>query len=368
MLITPVSLVHYLLDRSFVSRESLVNGNLRLLDVSRRNLDFKVIRKNGPSYFVKQIKSWTPGPIATIEREANFHWLLLNDPNFQPLAPLAPKCHSYDPDQHILIHELLTGGEDLSEYHQRVAAFPTEIGRLLGETLGRYQSQFAKVFEGSPPADFPGVPPWIFTVHEILDEPSDTLSRANCELIRIVRKHQAFVQALTSLQASWVADTLIHGDMKWENCVLTNSVPGAVLHIVDWEMADWGDGYWDAGAILQAYLSHWIRSLPFDKSSSTSELTERALHPLEALHPAIDAFWSAYVKARDVAPAAVPELLQRSVRYAAARMVQSAFENMFRLERVTVTGIRLLQASFNVLSRPEEAIDELLGLGAWCRP
>src|SRR5258708_1697930 len=127
MLITPVSLLHYLLDRSFVSRESLVNGNLRLLDVSRRNLDFKVIRKNGPSYFVKQIKSWTPGPIATIEREANFHWLLLNDPNFQPLAPLAPKCHSYDPDQHILIHELLTGGEDLSEYHQRVAAFPTEI-------------------------------------------------------------------------------------------------------------------------------------------------------------------------------------------------------------------------------------------------
>ncbi|HEV2689632.1 MAG TPA: hypothetical protein VGV35_13810, partial [Bryobacteraceae bacterium] len=107
MVLTPASLLHYLLDRSFVTPESLVSGNLQLLDVSRRNLDFKVIRKNEPSYFVKQIKSWTPDPIATIEREANFHRLLLHDTRFQSLSPLVPKCHAYDPEQHILIHELL---------------------------------------------------------------------------------------------------------------------------------------------------------------------------------------------------------------------------------------------------------------------
>ena len=70
MVLTPASLVHYLIERSFVPAESLVSGNVRLLDVSRRNLDFKVIRRNAASYFVKQAKSSEPDAIPNLIADA----------------------------------------------------------------------------------------------------------------------------------------------------------------------------------------------------------------------------------------------------------------------------------------------------------
>lgn len=366
MVLTPASLVHYLLERSFVSAESLVRGDFQLLDVSRRNLDFKVIRRGEPSYFVKQIKHWEPVAIGTLQREAKFHWLVLKDPAFQVLASLAPKCHAYDPEHHILIHELLTGGQDLTELHNRLGRFPVEIGRLLGETLGGFHRRLRAAFRDDPPGDFPGNLPWIFSIHEKQYDPSEPLSAADWELVQIVRQYPVFIQTLEDLTRSWERSTLIHGDMKWENCILISNDAGSSLRIVDWEMADWGDGLWDVGGVLQAYLTFWIRSLPFHPATENRELVKQSLYPLEALHPAIGSFWNSYAAAAEIGSAAIGESLARSVRYAATRMIQSAYENMSRTDHVTPAGIRMLQAAFNILSRPSEAIAELLGLDACC--
>jgi hypothetical protein len=80
------------------------------------------------------------------------------------------------------------------------------------------------------------------------------------------------------------------------------------------------------------------------------------------MQPAIRSFWRAYVKRRGTGPGESRELLRRAVRYAAARLIQSALEQMQLRSRLTGNVVCVLQVSLNILQRPEEALTLLLGL------
>jgi hypothetical protein len=55
-------------------------------------------------------------------------------------------------------------------------------------------------------------------------------------------------------------------------------------------------------------------------------------------------------------------MLRRSVRYAAARLVQSAFERTQNSAWITSDVICLLQLSLNILQQPADAAATLLGI------
>lgn len=59
-------------------------------------------------------------------------------------------------------------------------------------------------------------------------------------------------EALDSLLSSWQFETLIHGDMRWENCLVRTDRD--TIHFVDWELANLGDGAWDVAGILHSSL------------------------------------------------------------------------------------------------------------------
>src|SRR5262249_55187553 len=133
-----------------------------------------------------------------------------------------------------------------------------------------------------------------------------------------------------------------------------------VLKVIDWEMADLGDVCWDVGAIFQAYLSFWISSIPSAGEAPTPELISRAQYPLEEMQPAIRAFWESYAESFEEAKR--QELLERSMKYGAARMIQTAYEWMYYSQQVSASTLYLLQVSMNILKSPTEAIRSLLGL------
>jgi len=366
MVITSRNIVYYLLERGLITFDSVVNGDLIVSDTSRRNRNFKLLRKHSPSYFVKQIQNWEPQAIATLQREAACYQVAQTDPDFAPLAALMPKFVMYDPARYLLIVELLPEGENLSEYHRRLGKFPLEAAALLGQVLGTYHRQ-----EGTTPKNtarasmFPKMIPWILSIHQQSAYQFNPLSAANSELLRIVQQDPEFHPALDALRSQWQFTSLIHGDMKWDNCVVYNDAnqDGKLrLKVVDWELADLGDGCWDVGAIFQAYLSFWIMSIQITEGALPEQLVDLAQYPLEEMQPAIWEFWKAYVDTLDLKGPAVAELLQRSVKYGAARMIQTAFEYMYYSPQITPNVICLLQASVNILTKPDEAIRHLLGM------
>jgi hypothetical protein len=366
MILTPHNIVYYLLDRGLVTPESVVDGDFLVVEHSSRNRNFKVFRHVSPSYFVKQVKTGEPDALASLQTEATCYWLAQNDADFAPLADLVPQFYGYDPARHVLVMELLPTSENLSEYHRRLGNFPPEMGLLVGKQLGAYQREVGvKLQDSGQKTKFRQQVPWILSVHQLPWHLAPGQSGANAQLLSIVQRYPEFQSRLDTLRSEWKADSLIHGDIKWDNCVVTGQHdPEALptLKIVDWELADVGDACWDVGAIFQAYLSFWIFSMPVSGDMLPTQFVALAQYPLEAMQPAIHAFWHSYTETRGIEEQDRRALLERSVQHAAARMIQTAYEYMYFAPQISPQVVALLQVSLNILESPGDAIAHLLGM------
>ena len=338
MFLTEASVLHYLVERNFAGLEAVVDGQFTVRNLSYRNYNFGVACGRR-EYLVKQPKKWTGSGRGSIDSEASFYWHVRTDPRFLPLRPLVPESYGYDPLDSVLILKFLPNQTAL---HHATDRFSPETARLAATAMAALHGEMrsAKISQL-----FPAAVPWIFSIHEADPDKLEDATEGQRELVRLVRKYPAFGRAVESLKSEWRAQALIHGDWKLSNCLV--SAARDRLSMVDWEFASWGDPLWDAGTVLQSYWSFWARS-PDE-------------HPIEEIRPALSAFLETY--ARETG-AAVPDILVPVIRFAGARMVQTAYEALIRAEEITAGAVRLAQASLNILTSPERAAADLLGAKA----
>jgi hypothetical protein len=375
MIITKETIAHYLLGRGLLSFDSVVDGDLLVVEATSRNRNFKVIRSSDPGYFVKQVKTFEPQAVETLRYETACYWLSQNDPDFEPLAALMPKFYDSDPARHALVVELLPEGGSLSDYHRQLGSFPVEVGIQLGRILGTYQREMGRrLRDGAKSNSFARRVPWILSLHQLNQNLFGQLSAANTQVLNIVQSYPDFQQTLDRMSAGWRFDSLIHGDIKWDNLHVIVDAANAgeggevktdgemKLRLIDWELADFGDACWDAGAVFQSYLSFWVFSMPAVAGVPAEQLVSAAQFPVEKMQPAIRAFWKTYVETRGLNHEEARDALERSVVYGAARMIQTAYEYMFHAPQITTSALYLLQLSLNILKSPREATASLLAL------
>jgi hypothetical protein len=366
MLLDSNSVVYYALQKGFLGIDSVVDGDLIVVEAPRRNRNFKLKQQHHSGLFVKQVQQLDPQAMATLKRESACYSMAWETPELATLTKLLPKFRTYDPIRHVLVLELLTGYETLVEYHYRLGAFPVEVATVLAKGLGAYHKEAWEKLEKTPRASlFPKAAPWALSIHLQQPEWFQSLSAANVRLLQIVKQYQQFASILDSLRAQWHFGSLIHGDMKWDNCLIhagsdNNGTPE--LKIVDWEMADLGDPLWDVAALLQAYLSHWIISMPINPGATIEQNMAASAWPLETIQLPMRALWHTYRDVAAISQKEIRPLLLRTIRYAAARMIQTAYETLSFATHVNANALYLLQVSMNVLLNPEEAREELFGI------
>jgi hypothetical protein len=365
MILTSATLVHYLVDRGLVAPESVVDGDFSAREMSRRNRNFRVLRGAVPGLFVKQPSDWEPFSTETLRREATCYLLARDDPDFAALAEMMPRFVDFDAQRFVLTVELVADGETLAAYHLRTGLFPAEVGERLGTLLGRYHRHAgARARDAAQDAAFPRGVPWILNVVHHNPAHVGTVSAGNRALLEMLGRYPAFAPALDAVRTGWRRDALVHGDLKWENCLILAAGPeGAApdLRIVDWELADFGDACWDVGSVFQAYLTSWLLSIPDAAGVPPARLGELAALPIERMQPAIHAFWHAYTGTLGLDAAASAERLRRSILFAAARLIQTAWEHTVQTEQVPPRVLYLMQVAMNVLTRPDDAVRHLLG-------
>ena len=363
MLLSANTVTHYLIERGLVSLDTVVDGDLIVVESSSRNRNFKIILKSSPGFFVKQAQQWDSQATGLLQREASCYWLAANDPGFASLASHVPHFELYDPARRILVMELLPDGENLRDYHRRLAAFPLTVAAHLGQIIGTYhQTILLSAAEHANAAAFPRTIPWILSAHRLGESPTQTFGAANQQILTIINQYADFHKYLDALREQWRFDSFIHGDMKWENCIVYQRNGELQVKVIDWETADLGDPCWDVGAILQAYLIFWIMSMPIQGTLPPAEYLSMTPYPIEAMQPAIRAFWLAYVRSRNLAGVEQQDILHLSMRYAAARMLQTAFEYMVYSPQITTNALSMLQVSLNILSDTQNAVKDLLNL------
>lgn len=356
-------LVHYLLERGLLDPCDVVDGDVMVVEGVRRHHNYSVIRRYGTGLFIKQMQPDQAFSAQTLQKEAACYVMMESDPALAEIHALMPRFRAYDPDRHILVLELIDGGENFSELHRRLNAFPQDVAQRVGELLARYhEASMRELLPRANTAIFQGQPPWILSFHLTPRGSMQSLSTANGQFMTILQSYPDFGWALDRIRAGWRRNALIHGDMKFDNLVVRGAETSEqTLHVVDWELADIGDSAWDIASILQAYLTWWIASLP---RVPTDGPNDAAQYPLETIQPAIHAFWEAYVSARRLGSREADAELERAVSYAGARMLQTVYESMAWASSLTQHAVWQVQACINILKEPRGAATDLLGFPA----
>ena len=372
MILTAENLLDYLLERQLITLGAVVDGDFRITSQTSRHTTFHVLRRDAPGLFLKQPHQWDAETLATVQREALCYELASRNPIFAPLAPLLPIFHGFDPEHQVLALERVGDGENLGARHQRVPGgdFPPWIGTTLGRLLGRYHHDFRQV-QGSTlwHAPLPDLPPWILTAPRMALGGPATGRRAAPQVLELIARDPQILATLEELRSSWRRETLIHGDMKLQNCVLALSAEDhpdedrfdGAIKIVDWELASLGEASWDVGSVLQSYLVLWVLSMPWDNADgalTAEDRTRAAELPLASIRPLLQAFWHSYREHGGDGP----DLLLRSLTATGARLLQTAFEYGAANREMHPNAVLLVQLASNILAQPIHAAGQLLGL------
>jgi aminoglycoside phosphotransferase (APT) family kinase protein len=358
------NLVRYLVGEGLIAREAVVDGGLSLAMSRSRNRYVLVKQRSGPCYFVKQAMETEALTAETVAREAEVYRGAYGDERLASLRALLPAFHLYDAAQAILITELVKDAETIAACHLRLGTCPPDLARRLGGAIAAYHQ--IRFEEGQPQASlFPQEPPWILKLHVEGDVSMLRRSRAASDLVDMLLAAPGLGAQLAALRGSWRRDTLVHTDMRWENCLLApraDPIEARRLTIVDWELADIGDAAWDVGGMLQAYLGFWIGSMPADPGLPSEALAAAATRPLEALRPAIRAFWAGYIAASEAYGGESGPFLERCAAMMGARMLVTGFEMSAWSDTIPAHALIIVQTALNILQSPGGAIRDLLGL------
>ena len=73
----------------------------------------------------------------------------------------------------------------------------------------------------------------------------------------IVNEKKGFVNRVKQIGNKWQVKSLIHGDIRFANFILTGSTK-TKIKLIDWEISDFGDPLWDVAGVFQSFLYYWV--------------------------------------------------------------------------------------------------------------
>ncbi|HET8521587.1 MAG TPA: hypothetical protein VFL82_00025, partial [Thermomicrobiales bacterium] len=134
-MLRPAEITPYLLQHGLIDPAQIVDGSFEIVDVSRRNNNFKILVDPGPSLLIKQ--GVGPDKAKTVAAEARLYDLIRGMPATRGLSALLPVLRLHDRRENLLVLEVNPRAESLFEYHRRRKRCPRTLAAALGAGLGR---------------------------------------------------------------------------------------------------------------------------------------------------------------------------------------------------------------------------------------
>jgi aminoglycoside phosphotransferase (APT) family kinase protein len=337
-LLTAETVPGYLRERQVAGAQD--GGQVRVLDLSRRNHNLVVEIDGRPRWFVKQIQYATAEVVESLRREAHCYQTVERDETLAPLAALMPRCADFNAADSILVLEFLDG-VNAADAHRRVGPFDARVARVAGELLGRLHGAAPLVVRSDVCDMLPGELPWVLRAHQGNDR-----AGGRARFLALFENDAATARALGGVRASWRRNVLIHGDARLENFILCRPVNAEAefeARLVDWELADLGDAAWDCANAMQHYWTHWaVLRAPWDD-----------------LAAALDAFRDAYATARGLEAEACSDVFRRATLFTGARLIQTAYEQVAGAGRWSAEAQRTAWLARLLVVEPGRALEGL---------
>ena len=296
-------MLRYLIDRGVLNAAEVVRAVLLAEDISVSHRSYRVSVDGRPRWFVKRSDPIRSGG-RDLAVEATFYRLT---ESHRSLAGVVPECRLIGDGDEILVLAAVPG-VPLSTAIQRP---PAGMSFEPAAALRAYGHAVAQVHRVRPRTF--GQPPWLLSALEPRWGRYAWLPPPCAALLMRLAGSRSCRAGFSVAQLEWRLSCLVHGDIRWANAFVAFEGDGARTWLVDWELACVGDPAWDIGSLLADFVA-------------TTALGYAGATPDDTWN------WCSLVLAgyRDRAnPEAGPwrELLRRSVRLAAVRLVQALVEH-----------------------------------------
>lgn len=360
------AVARYLIARGLLAPAAIVDGSFRMRDMSRRNLNLLVDGTGEEGLFVKIATDRAHG--ACLAQEADAYRLLRSVLAPGHAARLLPALVDHDPYAAVLVLEQ-ADRENLRELHTRLGRFSLPLAARLGRELGGLQCALSLAAwhrrDGALGIEKDDFHPLPFCLVAPMLGFVENCSTASLALLRIVQGNAGLCDMLEALAATWRMRSaeqpcLIHADLRLDNCCV--HLRPMRLRIVDWELATLGDPAWDAGAVMADYVSAWLQSMPLPAGAEPSDCMPLAGIGHAVLQEAVRTFFTAYAAARGLAGTRRATELHMCVCYAAARLLQLAYEQMQGAAQLSTHALGCIQLCENLLRHPADGAVHFLGI------
>ncbi len=363
----PEDAARRLVEWDLLTREAIVDGRLEMSGSARRNFNLRLDRGPDPGLFVKEPDPGLPEAVATVAAEARFYGFCDSEQKASAVRRLLPAILRVDGEAPLLVIELVAGSRSL--WRECRDSSPGDVSsgwfEAVGNALGALHTTFRQPGLATDPrlGRLPKVPSFYLNLDRPRPHQLRYLSRGQLEVLEMAQSEPGITAGLERARAAWRVETLIHGDVRWENVLVVGRPRAdAPIRLIDWELVQRGDPAWDIGGMLQEFVRFWLTGMSMRPDLETHRRLATARWPLETLRPAVRAFWAAYLEARRHDPGGTDDLLTRAIDYSAARLVLSAFEHHAEIDRASPLGVLLLQVSANIFADPERAAGAMYDL------
>lgn len=349
-IVSDTYIADYLLKWHLVSTKEIIQNDLQIERIHSKNLNYKVSSKS--SYFIKQ-KINNPNDI-TFLRENQLYKYFYAVPN-REIHQYLPSLFKSDLNEGILVIEYFKDSisiRSLLEKTEKIELVGSNIARaLFALHTTNIQSSLISSLE---------IPiPWVLQVHKPTTDIFLNSSASTIELIKMIQRYEAFSCHLNNLIEQWNNSCLIHNDVKSANMLVLNN-DEFDIKIIDWELAGLGNPLWDIGAVFSTFLLQWLDSIPF-AHNSPKDFIRYAKIPLSSLKLGVQSFWKMYIAEMEIDYKKAEKDLLLSLKFCAARLLQSIIELSEVYPKINKRSIFYLQFCYNILEKPEKAARDIFG-------
>jgi hypothetical protein len=113
---------------------------------------------------------------------------------------------------------------------------------------------------------------------------------------------------------------------------------------------------------FQEFVRLWLSTLPITGRELPDQLFQLSSESLKKTQVLLRFFWNGYIKGVQKNSKEINDLLIRSTKFCAARMLQSTFESLHSQTELNNFAVYMLQISINIITNIYDAIIHLLGI------
>lgn len=271
MYLSKTNIVFYLFERGLLGWDTYVQGTYSIRERIGRNFSF-FVRTREKHLFVKQLKITDDSNKALFQTESSVY------ENFQKedwLYNFLPKYYSYDPVHHVIVIEWLIHTQSALEAFNRKKHQEKVLSSCANVLSDLHQINLDGLF-----LNFRNWIPWILRLNEERVQYGlfNELKNAEIFLLEVI-KQDAILEKLSFLCSDWRITSLLHGDIKLDNFLVSKDFKSDRLGVwlIDWELAYLGDSLWDIACLIQSITTQRFLNREFQFFSH-----------LLPLHPILD--------------------------------------------------------------------------------